>query len=110
MNKFRTMPARQVDYPAHLHELQEGDFVIYHVNEETQTAQMSYRPPGCDMVYSAPLTMDETKQDKSGTSGTYWFWDRDMQNPTCRPSFGVPASPPYRWHGFLTKGVWEACE
>ena len=105
--KFKTVPARRRDIGVKTHELLEGDFVWVDV---VDPPYMVYRPPGVDMVYTARVTTDPAKQDKSGTSGTYWWWNGDRDRPTLRPSIGVPATPPYRWHGFLVDGVWEACE
>ena len=80
---------------------------LWYVDEEKQVAQMAYWPPGAPYAYGATLTMDQSRQDKSGQSGTFWWWNGDLDNPTCRPSFGVPSTPPYAWHGFLTDGVWR---
>ena len=69
-----------------------------------------YRTPDHDMIYTAYVTTDQAKQDKSGTSGTYWWWNGDRDKPTLTPSIGVPAVPPYKWHGFLENGIWRSCE
>lgn len=112
---FPSAVARRVDRP--IHEFEPGDYLI-RLDARRFTdggaavvcPTMYYMPPGCDMVYAAPLTKNESRQDKRGTSGTYWWWNGDLDRPTCKPSFGVPADPPYNWHGWLRNGRWEACE
>ena len=86
-------------------DLAEGDFVWV----DADSPYLVYRPPGVDMVYTAFVTTDKAKQYRAGT-GTYWWWNGDRNAPTLRPSIAVPAVPPYRWHGWLKGGVWEACE
>ena len=115
---FKSMDAVRRLYPCKPHELQEGEFVIYGIGKDIEgnpvfdefplDATMTYRPPGTNMVYTAPVTTDPNKADKSGTNGHFWYWDGCLDKPTCKPSFGVPATGPYTWHGWLTNGRWEA--
>ena len=93
--------------------MEEGDFVIFGIVQYADGiihATMAYRPPGVDWCYTAPLTTNESEADKHGTQGTYWHWNGEYQKPTCHPSFGVPANPPYKWHGYLRKGRWVAAK
>ena len=62
------------------------------------------------LIVGLPVTRDRALQDKRGEDGTFWWWNGDYDRPTLAPSIGVPARPPYRWHGHLTAGRWEACE
>ena len=113
--RFRTMPGRRRDIGVKAHELEPGDFVWVDVTNPDDTHPLGepyllYRPPDHDMLYTAFVTTDPERTDKSGTSGTYWWWNGDRDKPTLSPSIGVPATPPYRWHGFLKDGIWKACE
>ena len=65
-----------------------------------------YCPPGEPRPpLQAPVSVREEDQDKKGSAGTYWWWNGDREKPTLKPSIGVPAIPPYTWHGYLTDGV-----
>ena len=44
------------------------------------------------------------------TDRPFWTWDGNREKPTLTPSIGASAPPPYKWHGFLKAGRWEACE
>ena len=103
------MDARKRKPPLHVHEFEEGDYLIFPYDFGNPVL-MYYRPPGVDMVYRAALTTDRAMQDKVGTSGTYWWWNGDPDKPSVEPSLGVPANPPYTWHGWLRDGRFEACE
>ena len=112
---FRTMPGRRRDVGVPAHELEPGDFVWVDAPRHDDRnpcgePYLVYRTPDHDMIYTAFVTTDPAKQDKSGTSGTYWWWNGDRDKPTLTPSIGVPAVPPYKWHGFLENGIWKACE
>ena len=109
------MPGRRRDVGVKAHELEPGDFAWVDAPRPDDThpcgePYLVYRTPDHDMIYTAFVTTDQAKQDKSGTSGTYWWWNGDRDKPTLTPSIGVPAVPPYKWHGFLENGVWKACE
>ena len=104
--RFKTMPGRRRDVGVKPDEFQEGDFVW--VQGQLSHPYLVYRPPGVDMVYTAFVTTDQAKADKSGSSGRYWWWNGNRDRPTLKPSIGVPAEPPYLWHGFLVDGVWKA--
>ncbi|MYE00165.1 MAG: hypothetical protein F4Y03_02635 [Alphaproteobacteria bacterium] len=111
--RFPSIDARQRYWPIHLHEMEEGDYVIFAIvkwGDGSIHATMAYRPPAADMVYTAPLTTEKSRMDKSGEQGTYWWWNGSYDKPTCEPSFGCPARPPYDWHGWLRNGRWEAAE
>ena len=113
--RFITMPGRRRDVGVKTHELDPGDFVWVVTATPTYEHPLGepylvYRTPDHDMIYTAYVTTDKAKQDKSGTSGTYWWWNGDRDKPTLTPSIGVPATPPYKWHGFLENGIWKACE
>ena len=110
--KFRSMDGRRVPdlTLTHLHEEGDFSFLRYDTEDLLLATGLVYRPPGMDMMYTAWLTTDPAKQDKVGDSGTYWWWNGDEEKPTLRPSIGVPANPPYQWHGYLRDGRWEACE
>ena len=112
---FQTMPGRRRDVGVQTHELKAGDFVWVEAMQRGDEhpcgdPYLVSIPPGDDMAYTAFVTTDPEKQDKVGTSGTYWWWNGDRDKPTLRPSIGCPATPPYRWHGYLEDGVWRACE
>ena len=107
------MPGRRRDVRTPAHELEPGDFVWVQVSTDEHPLgepYLVYRTPDHDMIYTAYVTTDPAKQDKSGTSGRLWWWNGDRDKPTLTPSIGVPATPPYRWHGFLEDGAWRACE
>ena len=106
--KFLSIDARQRMYPIGTNRLEQGDFVIW--AEDGDTAIFTYKLPGSDTAYNAHVTTDPIKQDKVGTSGTYWWWNGNRDKPTLKPSIGVPAIGSYNWHGFLTDGRFEACE
>ena len=112
--KFQSAVGRLVQETTPLHELEYGEFFFLDSGRgcpfEDYCPALYYRPPGVDMAYRAPLTTDPAKQDKVGSSGTFWWWNGDKEAPTLRPSIAVPADPPYLWHGFLKGGHWEACE
>ena len=113
--KFATMPGRRRDIGVKPHELEPGDFIWVDARSSDDKhpcgePYLVYRTPDHDMIYTAFVTTDPAKQDKSGTAGTYWWWNGDRDKPTLRPSIGVPATPPYKWHGWLENGVWKSCE
>ena len=103
------MKARQLHGSPHTADFEEGDYHISFIEDEVGKAHMTYRPPGVEHCFGAWLTTDPEMADKRGTSGTYWLWNGEASCPTLKPSLGVPAIPPYKWHGFLTNGVFEAC-
>lgn len=117
--RFKTMPGRLVDpHPENMYDfthdvwmLQEGDF-SWTVSDNGERT-LHYVPPGLDHPFSAPVTTDQSQQDKSGKNGHYWWWNGDTEKPTLQPSIGIYGTKgelPWRWHGFLVDGVWKACE
>ena len=69
-------------------------------------------PEGYPYPLEAPVTIHKSEQDKVGHSGTYWWWNGDWDKPTLLPSIGLYNSDgtAYAWHGYLTDGVFVACE
>lgn len=81
--------------------------------KDTEHPILWYVPPeGTVYPVHAPVTIHKNEQSKSGTSGTYWWWNGDLDKPTLKPSIGIYAhdGKRYSWHGFLTDGVFAACE
>lgn len=57
-------------------------------------------PCGCGLIGALPF-----KPERSPS----WTWDGDPEKPTLHPSVHHKIDGKTHWHGWLTKGVWEAC-
>ena len=86
----------------------------YTVPEHGLSDDMDHKALRSMMLY----TGDE-KKGRPKIPETLWWWDGNKDKPTTRPSIGahpsVDASVPegkkkYSWHGYLTNGVFKACE
>ena len=92
------------------HVTPDGIRVFGQPDEPTHAALWYVPPEGSAHPYHAHVTTIKSEQDRRGNNGKYWWWNGDKERPTLKPSIGIPAEPPYTWHGYLTSGVWAACE
>ena len=106
MNVFRSCPAIQrPDMCDHPWDLIEGEYCFKQVNDHGILYIQLYcvLPEEGSRLHGLPLNVGLSDQAS-------WDWDGNTDAPTLHPSIASGPENARIWHGYLTAGVFAACE
>lgn len=86
-----------------------GDFCFWHISEDGQLAYFAFVCPcGTDnhsQRNGKKIGYDSIPVRQGDKVDDHWKWDGNLETPTLWPS--IQRMEGCRWHGYLTRGVWQ---